>query len=66
MDAVFKSIDNRDIAVLFWLLILLGGISLKPELKKSLNHVWRAFIRSKMLSAIGLAATATARCFVIA
>lgn len=60
MDAIFKSIDNRDIAVLFWLLILLGGIGLKSELRKSLNHVWRAFTRPKILFAMGLAATATA------
>jgi len=60
MDAILASINNRDIAFLFWLLILLGWIFSKAAVRKSFGGFWRAFAQHAILIAFGLAAATTA------
>lgn len=59
MDAILKSIDARDFAVLFWLGLLLVVVNTKPEVRKSFIGLWRAFTHHKILIAMGLAAVIT-------
>lgn len=60
MDAILKSINNRDLALCFWLLVLLGWIMYKPAIRRSLGNVLRALLLHQILIAFGLAAATTA------
>lgn len=60
MDAIFKSIDNRDLAVCFWLLVFLGWVLYKPATRRSLGALMRMLIGRHILVAFGLAAATTA------
>jgi len=60
MNAALESIDNRDIALLFWLLVLLGWSLSKPAVRKSFGGLLRAITQRRLLVAFGLAAATTA------
>lgn len=60
MEEIFESIDNRDIAVIFWVLLLVGWLSIKPAMRKSLADLWDALTDQKILIAFLLAAAITA------
>ncbi len=60
MDAILESIDNRDVALLFWLLVLIGWSFSKTAVRESFGHLWRALTQRRILIALGLAVTTTA------
>lgn len=60
MDAILNSIDNRDLALCFWLLVLLGWMLHKPGMRRSLRELIRALLQRKILFAFGIAALTTA------
>jgi hypothetical protein len=60
MDAILNSIDNRDLALCFWLLVLLGWILWKPSFRRSRREFLRALLQRQILVAFGLAALTTA------
>lgn len=60
MHAILESIENRDIALLFWFLVLVGWSFSKPGVRKSFGHLWRALTHYRILIAFGLAAATCA------
>lgn len=60
MHAILESIDNRDLALCFWLAVLFAWILCKPSLRRHLKAVWKAVTHHRILIAFGFAAATVA------
>lgn len=60
MHAIVESIDNRDLALCFWLAVLFAWILWKPNLRRPLKAVWDAATNHRILIAFGFAAVTVA------
>ena len=60
MRAILESIDNRDLALFFWLVVLVTWILAKPDRRRLLRGIWQAATHHQILIAFGLAAATVA------
>ena len=59
-QAILDSITNRDLALAFWLVVLLAWSASKPSVRASLRALIEAITRRQILVAFGLAAATAA------